>query len=336
MLFTSKAAYKRCIQTFSDTIPQYHLLKEKLEVYEQVVRSNAEQPINFKTTDSLRLWKEVAQKLQLLGYIEDSHMSDSVTIALQKKISIFQKDHGLLEDGKLSQACKAMLNLPISKRILIIRENMERAARIPPMSAFQVMVNIPNFELEMYVHDTLVFQSDVIVGKRKTKTAIITGRFESIVINPYWNIPNSILQKEILPEIKRNEMYLKENDMEWIGKRLRQKPGNKNALGKIKFIFPNPYNMYLHDTPNKYLFLKRIRMFSHGCIRIAKPIELAVLILQKEKKNLSLELLNELIKKRREIFIPLSGVVQIVVYYMTAFVAANGHLNYRNDIYGLD
>lgn len=320
----------------NDTIPQYFMLKEKLQQIEQVAKNDHVEKIDFQTKDSLKLSEVLKKKLIQLGYPPEMVIGFDEKEGFRKILIAFQKDHGLKEDGVLGKEVKRFLNIPLAERIAKIKINMERAAKIPAMEVDQVMVNIPTFELLAFEHDSIVFESKIIVGKRKTKTSSINGRIEYIVFNPYWNIPNSIIKKEIIPELKRNPDYLTENEMEWVDGNLRQRPGTKNALGRIKFIFPNPYNMYLHDTPNKNLFNKQNRMFSHGCIRIAKPVEFATYLLGKESTKWTQEDIISKLDKLKEQYIKLNTRVPISVYYMTVFVGENGRLNYRNDVYGLD
>jgi murein L,D-transpeptidase YcbB/YkuD len=175
----------------------------------------------------------------------------------------------------------------------------------------------------------------VIVGKETNKTAIFRSNITHIVFSPYWNIPTSILRKEITPLINRNPEYIIKNNMEWYNGRLRQKPGPDNALGGIKFIFPNPFNIYLHDTPTKYLFEKEKRSFSHGCIRIGNPVELASYLLEGEN-HWTDEMIIEAMNRKTELIIQISERVPVYVVYFTAFVDADQKLNYREDIYKRD
>jgi murein L,D-transpeptidase YcbB/YkuD len=172
----------------------------------------------------------------------------------------------------------------------------------------------------------------VVVGKNNTRTAEFGAEMNEVVLNPYWEIPPSILQKEILPALKRDPGYLERNHMEWKGNRLRQRPGPDNALGMIKFLFPNPFNMYLHDTPSKELFKKEKRAFSHGCIRVADPLKLAVFALSgtewQDEKAIQAALLRVTDKR-----ISMEQKIHVEVTYLTAFVDGNGDLNFRRDLY---
>jgi len=156
-----------------------------------------------------------------------------------------------------------------------------------------------------------------------------------IVFNPYWNIPDKIAEKEIIPAISRNKDYLKENHMEWHDGRLRQLPGPDNALGEIKFVFPNPFDIYLHDTPAKGLFKEQKRAFSHGCIRISSPHQLAAYLLR-EKTDWSFQKMDEILSKGKEHYVKLDKEIPVYILYLTTFVGFNGELNFREDIYQKD
>jgi murein L,D-transpeptidase YcbB/YkuD len=156
-----------------------------------------------------------------------------------------------------------------------------------------------------------------------------------IVFNPYWNIPDQIAEKEIIPAISKNKDYLKENHMEWYDGRLRQVPGPDNALGAIKFVFPNPFDIYLHDTPAKGLFKEQKRAFSHGCIRISAPHQLAVYLLRGQP-GWSPQKMDEILSKGKEHYVKLEREIPVYILYLTAFVGFDGNLNFRDDIYQKD
>lgn len=319
-----------------DTIPQYYLLKAKLLEYEKSATFDSSSIINFQSKDSSKIINAIAKKLCLLGYITDTLQLLFSISNIKESIKEFQFDNGLPVDGVVGKKFKMAINIPISERIKKIKKNLQRAALLPNLQSKHVIVNIPDYELKVYDHDSLVLQSKIIIGKKNTKTLGIYSSIEYVVFNPYWNIPRSIMAKEILPAMKKDSQYLTKNDMEWAGDHLRQKPGEKNALGRIKFIFPNPYNIYLHDTPNKNLFTRETRMFSHGCIRIAKPMDLADYLLKSQPNSWSREDILKTLEKKKEVYVKLNEKVIILVCYMTAFVAENGRVNFRNDVYRLD
>ena len=156
-----------------------------------------------------------------------------------------------------------------------------------------------------------------------------------IVFGPYWNVPKSIMNKEILPAIQKNPHYMQDNHMEWYDGKIRQKPGPWNALGKVKFIFPNAYNMYMHDTPAKTLFNEEKRAFSHGCIRVEEPFLLAKFLLEQENEWDEYKIKASM-ESEVEIYVNLIEKIPVYIVYFTAFVDDKGVLNFRKDVYGRD
>jgi murein L,D-transpeptidase YcbB/YkuD len=156
-----------------------------------------------------------------------------------------------------------------------------------------------------------------------------------IIFSPYWNIPSSILRKEILPAIAKNSNYLAKHDMEWVGSRLRQRPGPQNALGQVKFVFPNSHIIYMHDTPSKSLFEKEERAFSHGCIRLARPRDLAIEVL-KDDKNWTVEKIDAAMNRQVEKTYNLKTRIPVYIGYFTAWVDSDGQIHFYEDIYGHD
>ena len=176
---------------------------------------------------------------------------------------------------------------------------------------------------------------NIVVGSTAHNTVIFTGTLKYIVFSPYWNVPPSILKKEILPAIKRNKNYLAAHNMEWNGNGVRQKPGPNNSLGLVKFLFPNAYNIYLHDTPAKSLFGEDRRAFSHGCIRLSEPPRLARFLLRNDSNWDSLKIVRAM-NARKEQYVTVKETVPVYIGYFTAWVDREGKLNFRDDIYGHD
>jgi murein L,D-transpeptidase YcbB/YkuD len=180
----------------------------------------------------------------------------------------------------------------------------------------------------------------VVVGKEGHNTVIFTGNLKYIVFSPYWNVPTSIVRNEVLPGMKRNKNYIASHNMEITGYSgnlpiVRQKPGPKNSLGRVKFLFPNSYNIYLHDTPSKSLFSENSRAFSHGCIRLGEPAKLAQFLLRKDSSWTD-EKIQKAINSGKEQYVTLKNPVPVYIGYFTAFVDRKGRLNFRDDIYGHD
>jgi L,D-transpeptidase YcbB len=173
------------------------------------------------------------------------------------------------------------------------------------------------------------------VGKDLHPTVIFNGDLKYVVFSPYWNVPNSILKKEILPGIKKNPDYLQKHNMEWSGKTVRQKPGPSNSLGLVKFLFPNSHNIYLHDSPAKSLFGESSRAFSHGCIRLAEPEKMADYLLKNDPKW-NAEKIHKAMHSLKEQYVTLQDPVEVYIGYLTAWVDNTGKLNFRKDIYNRD
>jgi murein L,D-transpeptidase YcbB/YkuD len=193
-------------------------------------------------------------------------------------------------------------------------------------------VNIPEFKLHLFENNAQVWQTNIVVGKVLKQSNIFSDAVSQIIINPYWNVPNSIYQKEIRRKLSKN--YLAKNNMERYNGGVRQKPGDNNSLGRIKFLFPNNYNIYLHDTPAKNLFGETKRAFSHGCIRVENPFVLAQYLLKNTVYNQPK--IDSIILTNKEFIIELKPTIPVYIAYFTAWVDNAGQLNFRNDLYNLD
>jgi murein L,D-transpeptidase YcbB/YkuD len=230
------------------------------------------------------------------------------------------------------------LNLSTADRIKKIIVNMERcrwiSAEIDQEKEF-IMVNIPAFTLSLVKNGKTALESRVIVGNSLNKTVIFKGMMNQIVFSPYWNLPQSIVDDDVIPGIAKNRNYLKNHNMEWNNGLVRQKPGNNNSLGLVKFIFPNSADIYLHDTPSKSLFEKQSRAFSHGCIRVKKPRELAITIL-KGDLNWTPEKIDAAMHSGREQAYSLQIKIPVYITYLTAWVDEQGRINFYADIYNRD
>jgi murein L,D-transpeptidase YcbB/YkuD len=182
---------------------------------------------------------------------------------------------------------------------------------------------------------------NVIVGSAANNTVIFNGKLKYVVFAPYWNVPPSIVQKEVLPGIKRDRNYLAKNNMEVTGHSdglpiVRQKPGAKNSLGLVKFLFPNSYNIYFHDTPNRTLFTESSRSLSHGCIRLGEPKKFAEFLLRDDTVRYSSHKIDSLMHNPKETWVTLKKTLPVFIGYFTAWVDKDGILNFRKDIYKHD
>jgi murein L,D-transpeptidase YcbB/YkuD len=213
---------------------------------------------------------------------------------------------------------------------------MERMRWVPaqPTGDF-ILVNIPQYRLTVYENGKPSFGMNIVAGTTQNKTVIFTGNLQHVVFSPYWNVPPGILKNETLPAIRRDPSYLSRHHMEMHNGGVRQKPGPWNSLGKVKFLFPNQYNIYLHDTPSKSLFDEQKRSFSHGCIRVADPPKLAASVLRNDK-SWTKERIQKAMNAGKEQFVTVKETLPVYIAYFTAWVDDTGLLNFREDVYGHD
>ena len=198
-----------------------------------------------------------------------------------------------------------------------------------------IAINIPSYELSYFKNGEIVLKSNVVVGKTVNKTVIFSAPMKYIVFSPYWNLPTSIIKKEILPAMAKDPNYLATHNMEWNDGNVRQKPGVKNSLGLVKFLFPNSNAIYLHDTPSKHLFSRDQRAFSHGCIRVAKPVELANKIME-DDPNWNSQKIDEAMNKGKETWYTLKNKIPVYIGYFTAWEDRDGILHFYDDVYKRD
>lgn len=303
------------------------------------------------------------EKLQQLGdYIGNDLGNDLFDEDLAVALSHFQIRHGLEADGILGKQTARELNTPIERRIEQLEINLERARALSKLESDRyLLVNIPAYQLYLYENNKIAYQSRVIVGKKKHKTPQLSSELTQVILSPYWNVPRSITTKEIIPELKKDPQYLVKNNMKLFGRlnnqtyqvnpdaidwstinpadstfRIRQEPGAGNSLGQIKFIFPNRYSVYLHDTPARNLFAQPRRAFSHGCVRLEDPFGLAEVLLSSGDGAISKHDLRYLAKKSKSKIVALEQPVPIHITYMTAWADEHGVVHFRPDIYKRD
>lgn len=291
---------------------------------------------------------------------KSSLYADTIVTGVKK----FQKRHGLTADGHIGTSSVAALNVPLSERVTQIQLAMERLRWLPELSVgASVIVNIPAFQL--WAFDAIdqdnadIINMRVVVGNAlKTQTPVLMAEMHFIDFMPYWNVPYSIIKNEILPKLIQDKNYLDKENMEVVsvfrdaekptalneetinllkeGKlRIRQRPGGKNALGRVKFIFPNKDDVYLHDTPANALFSKSRRDFSHGCVRVANPQKLAEFALKNQDAwdAETIQLAMNTPKTQRVI---LKKPIPVLFFYITAFFDQDDNLEFYPDIYGHD
>jgi murein L,D-transpeptidase YcbB/YkuD len=283
---------------------------------------------------------------------------------LSEGVKHFQARHGLTADGVLGKGTAAALSVPLSERVTQIELALERLRWLPDIGyGPYILVNIPAFQ--MWVYDDIsksepsTLSMRVVVGQAmKTQTPVLMAEMRFIDFMPYWNVPYSITKNEIIPKLIANPAYLHSENLEIVSAfsdhakplplnvdsllmlkqgllKIRQRPGKKNPLGKVKFMFPNKDDVYLHDTPSKSLFNRSTRDFSHGCVRIEKPLELAEFALrnQPEWTRENIQLAMQAPKMQR---VMLKKSIPILFFYTTAFAEQNGAVAFYRDIYGHD
>lgn len=364
-------AENRIKETLSDLTPKeklYTRLRQALAQYRQLAALYAEWPeIPFARPplkkDMCDKWiPAIRQRLAVLGDLPaGENLGDQLyDTALARAVISFQKRHGLDADGVIGAQTFSAFNVSPAKRVRQIEINLERlrwSFRNPGKR--YLLVNIANFTLDVIEEGETVMTMPVVVGKPFWDTPVFSRKMNYLVLNPTWNIPRSIAVEEILPKVRRDHHYLLKNNIKMLqnGKpidgnklqsiewsrlsidnfpyQLRQDPGPQNPLGRIKFMFPNQFDVYLHDSPNKGLFQRNVRAFSHGCIRIEKPVELAIYLLRDSKKWTSEQILAA-IKEGKEQIASLPQPVPVHLLYLTAWVDDNNIPQFRNDIYGRD
>jgi len=320
---------------------QYHLLKDFLIKYYTIKENGGWQNISFDKKsyaigESSAAIVQVKKRLLQEGDLIKGDTTAVVDTIMQNAIKRFQHRYGLKEDGKLGSAVMNKMNTPLDEYIQKILINMERMRWVPAQPTTDyLLVNIPEFRLHIYENGNYKWSMNVVVGTKVHNTVIFTGNMKYVVFSPYWNVPRSIINKEILPAMKRNKNYLASHNMEWNGGNIRQKPGPNNALGLVKFLFPNEYSIYLHDTPSKSLFGESKRAFSHGCIRLSEPKKLAEFLLRKDQ-NWDSQQITKAMNSGKEKYVTLKDPVPVFIGYFTAWVDWDGKLNFRDDIYGHD
>ncbi|MFK5976979.1 MAG: L,D-transpeptidase family protein [Sulfurovum sp.] len=344
----------------------YSKLQKELIRYRNIQKNNQWQHIKLR---GLKVGKshssvlDLRDRLRLTGDYQSCGDSEYIyTKCLKNALKRFQKRHGLIANGVMRKDTMRALNIPIKKIIEKISLNLDRIKWLNQRGQKRhIIINIPAYTLYFEENKKLIQTMRVIVGKKKNPTPIFSNTVKSIVLNPKWNIPKSIVQKEMIPKLMKNPNAMARRGIEirlgW-GKNAKkvnpksidwgkyrysktvpfhfaQVSGSRNALGKVKFLFPNRFAVYMHDTPNKKLFRRNVRAFSHGCIRLAKPRKLLETFAS-FNSSVNLASSKKRLKGKKRQFLGLNNKVPVDVVYLTAFVDYDGILQFRNDIYGYD
>ncbi len=335
---TAQRLNEKQYQQLEKAISKYEKLKQK-EKWPQIVLANKSV---LKLNDTSKVIPLIKQRLEILGDLRRGRDKDVYTSRIEAGVKQFQLRHGLDDDGVIGPAFMKALNMPLEKRVEQMRVNRDRVRQDTiDMTGTRVVANIPEYRLYVYQDGKEMLTMDIVVGKITNPTIVFSDSLEHVVFSPYWNVPPSIVRDEILPQMSRNSSYLKKNNMEITGTedgipKIRQKPGPANSLGNVKFLFPNKYNIYFHDTPAKTLFDRKNRAFSHGCIRLSQPFELAKHLLKDQPEWSSDISIRKAMNAGTEKWVKLSHPVPVSIIYYTAWVDSSGLINFRDDVYGHD
>lgn len=323
--------------------PQYLRLKDQLLKYKQIKDAGGWPTVNSKVEIMKKGYTDAAVKtlkrrLKAEGFLfgEDSTFTNVYDSELADAVNELKKTYGYKPDGTAGKTFLKDVNISVEERIQQILINMERMRWLPGTtkdSGRSIMVNIPEFKLHVYEYGQPAWEMDVVVGKEGNNTTVFTGRLSNIVFSPYWNVPASIVKNEM--NGRPSAAYLARNHMEIINGRVRQKPGPWNSLGLVKFLFPNSYNIYFHDSPAKSLFNRDKRSYSHGCIRLKEPARLAEYILN-DTVRYSAKKVDSLMHTYKEKYVRVKKPVPVLITYFTSWVNDSSVLNFREDIYGHD
>lgn len=339
----------------------YRAIKTALLKYRQIELSGGFPNIDstskpLKLGDSSLVVQSLKKYLLLSEDIAITTKGNTFDSVVLNGLVSLQKRMGIPPSGMLDKATRISMNVSVQERIKQMIINMERMRWAPDsLASDYLLVNIPEFKLHVMDNGKPLWSMSVVVGKEANATTIFSDELTTVVFSPYWNIPQSIIVKEILPILKKNPGYLTRKNMEVLAGNkkispysvnwkkhsrgvpftIREKPGKNNSLGLVKFLFPNHFNIYMHDTPAKYLFEQTNRAFSHGCIRLSEPEKLANYLFRNDT-SITPEKIKEWMNAGEEKYVRVKPSVPVFIGYFTAWVSHDGKLNFRNDIYGHD
>ena len=293
------------------------------------------------------------------GYIEDTN--DDINLfdqSLYEQVMLFQLRNGLTADGVVGKSTIEAMNIPVEDRIALIEANLERWRWLADdFGERYIKVNIANFDLQIIEKDDVVFKTESIVGIADRKTPVFSSTMTYLILNPDWTVPPTILNTDIIPSVINNPDYLAIKNLkilrvdgsevdplsvDWknivtngFPYRMHQEPGAGNALGRVKFMFPNRYSVYIHDTPHRNLFQRTDRSFSSGCIRVNNPLALAAWLMKDNPAWTPAQIKN-VIDQGKERIVNLASPIQVHILYLTAWASDDGLVYFRKDIYNRD
>ncbi len=304
---------------------------------------------------------DLRARLARLGYVvpESELAGTAFDESLADSVRQFQSDYGLNDDGVVGSMTLAAVNAPVETRLAQVVVNLERVRWMSgDPGARYLLVNIPDFKVTLYDGGAPTWSSKVVVGKTHvTETPEFDGVMKTMVVNPSWHIPDSIAIRDYLPKLQRNPMVLKNQGIDLMTRggtvinpklvdftqytpenfpfRIKQRPSDDNALGEVKFLFPNQHSVYMHDTPHRELFARDVRAYSNGCIRLEKPVELAHIVLTGQVPDPDTRYA-ELRASGKERGITLDRPIPVHIVYRTVTFDDTGAARYRPDVYGRD
>jgi len=335
------------IEMWEPLNPLYQSLRRKLVQYDKIADNGEWDSIKispkakYKPGDSSVVIGALKKRLAVYDENQISDSTNRYDSAFAELVKRSQKSFGLKEDGIIDKPLIDQLNVPIKARIEQMLINLERMRWLPEKpDSNRIVVNIPEFMLHVLENNKQVMKMNIVVGKEGSGTVIFNDELKYIVFSPYWNVPRSIVKNEIVPAMKRNKNYLQSHHMEVTGNSgglpvVRQLPGAWNSLGRVKFLFPNNYNIYFHDTPEKDLFSREKRAYSHGCIRLSDPVKMAEYLLRNDSSWTAVKI-KDAMMQGKEKWVTLKTPVPVYISYYTAWVDGTGLLNFRDDIYSHD
>ncbi len=296
--------------------------------------------IKIRKGEMVPVIRQVKKKLRLLGDFKSTDTTSLYSNTLGIAINKFQERMGLASSSIIDKALLKAIGTPIQDYVNTIAINLERLRWMPAMmDSNYIVVNIPAYQLLVFDSSKIQFKMPVIVGSESNNTVIFSNRMRYIVFSPYWNVPPSIVKAEILPGMRKNKNYLASKNMEITipgdVPTIRQLPGAANSLGLVKFLFPNAYNIYLHDTPGKHLFAKQNRSLSHGCIRLGDARKMAGYLLRNDTSWTAIKI-DTAMHQQKEKWVTLKKTIPVFMAYFTSWVDSNGVLQFRKDIYDHD
>lgn len=350
-----------CLDMLAPSLDSYTVFKEQLAYYRSIAQdewNTIQITTGIKPGESSTTIPVVRKRLKKLRYNVADEASNEYDSLLLLQVQRFQRHHGLNPDGVIGRMTAEALNVPPAKRAETIRVNLERLRWMPlEIPERYILINIANYELDVFEKKDTILNMRAIVGRHYRKTPVFNSMMTYLVLSPTWTIPPTIFRNDVLPELRKGPEYLSRKNMkilrfdgtevdyhsiDWetftaanFPFMVRQSPGADNSLGRVKFMFPNTYNVYIHDTPGRELFAKEDRSFSSGCIRIEKPFELTKYLLA-DNPDWTDERIKTAMNADREQTVRLRQHIAVYMTYFTAWVSGTGGIHFRKDVYDRD